>query len=136
MKSFMVQTVEHEETNYSLDIVARSLEDITLYTPLLTQADKVVGAQFYYTNPLVYMLVKKLDEAACARLYGDYYLVNTQLEHDHDFISNVAAVNSVFLEKIGSYRDVCDELFDNFEDFYNKYGLYLIGIDISDSDSV
>ena len=127
--SFFTQTLLQEETGYSVEVVANSLEAMRKYTPIFTQADKIVGAQFYYSNPILYLVASTLDVANCACLYGDYYLVNHTVEHEHDFIADVAAINEVFLKQIGSYREKHTVVASDFDTLHDETGLYLVAID-------
>ena len=130
MNSIFSQTCVHDETGYSLEIVSSSSELMSAFTPAFMETDKIVGAQFYYTNPIMYMLVEEFDKRFCARLFGDYYLMGTGDGAKHKLFSGIAAVNSVFLERVGSYASHATELAENLNSYQEKYGLHLVGIDI------
>lgn len=131
MKSTFSQMCVHEETGYAFEVVSIDAEMISKFTPIFQEADKVIGAQFYYTNPVLYMLIDDLDEDACACMYANYYLINTSGDHSHEFVPGIAAVNYVFLERIGSYKENASKLGENFEAFRRAHGLYLVGIDVN-----
>lgn len=135
-KNFISSLYQHSETDLHLEIVSENTEMIDKWSSVFIQSDKIVGAQFYYTNPILYMLLNETDaQSSC--LYDNIYLMNMEnIDPNHpNFIQDASAVNHNFLEQIGSYYDKIDHLSANLLDlYYNEYGLYLVGIAVGNDD--
>ena len=106
----------------------------------------IVDAQFYYTNPLMYVLIGDIAPGfAC--LYDNYYLIPPQLYDAIQLGDDFFAVNESFIKWIGSLSQLSEDsasvkapkkelqdpndepsIGDNLFDLYQKQGLYLIGI--------
>lgn len=136
-KHFVSSLYQHPETDLHLEIVSNQTEMIDKWSSIFIQSDKIVGAQFYYTNPILYMLMKSADTQNSACLYDNIYLMNVDKTdvNSSNFLRVASAVNHNFLEKIGSYFDRFDQITANLiEMYHHEYGLYLVGIDVGDQD--
>lgn len=134
MNQSFSQIYVHKETQYPIEIFSMSMDIISQWTEEFIRADKIVGAQFYYSNPILYLIGQDIDPETCARLYDNLFLMNVDKINPANFDPTITAVNSVFLEKIGSYAEHQRAVSSNFKDYHNKYGLYLVGINIEAGD--
>ena len=120
------QTIEHPATQHRLEIITESIDNVIDFTEIFVAADTVVGAQFYYTNPLMYVIVSS-DMERHPQLYGNIHLLRVE---DWEFIAHepIFAVNQNFIEAIGGITDhyVLDP--QTLTEQHEEYGLYLIGI--------
>lgn len=130
MNNSFAQVHIHEETNYKLEIVSSTQDVLSQWASVFIQADKIIGAQFYYSNPILYLLCENPDPDVHARMYGNLYLIDLDKMDDREFETSIAAVNSVFLTSIGSYSEAVPKVISNLKEYFDKYGLYIIGIDI------
>lgn len=128
------QLYVHPETGYIVEMVAQNLGMLETWESTIIDADKIIGAQFYYTNPILYLLGAGMDPLASAPLYDNYYLMNISKLQRDQFFPGIVAVNSVFLNQIGKYSEVSGELSQDIESYHNQYGLYLVGIDVGASE--
>lgn len=129
-QNFFFQMHVHAETKYKLEIISNALEDMAYWAPTIIEADKIVGAQFYYSNPILYLIGEDIDVANAACLYRNIYLININEMDTGQFYDSIAGINAVFLEKIGQYAEVASQISNNFPSYHATYGLYLVGIDI------
>lgn len=118
-------------TQYRLKVTAESLDLLSQFTEIFAHADDVVGAQFYYTNPILYVLLlpdEDMEHHAC--LYGNYYLLHIRSWETLEMAHDVIAVNQNFLDDIGSAEDTLMFNITELEKYHNEHGLYLVGIKI------
>ena len=121
--------------------------DIEKIKGVFSRANTIVDAQFYYTNPLMYVFVDEISPHY-AKLYENYYLIPPKLYDSMEINDSYVAVNSKFIEKISSlsqlsennidmkpnkepFMDAQDQLDSPTESLFNlhqAYGLYIIGI--------
>ena len=121
------QTYIHKKTGYAMEMISDDFNLIARFTGLFAKADDIVGAQFYYTNPLIYMIVEGEIEGAC--LYGDYYLLDIESWGEIVLQHPVLAVNQVFLERIGDPKGLFQEFeMSTFKKYHNIHGMYIVGI--------
>ncbi len=50
MSLIIEQTLKHKETHRALKLIAEDLENFLKFKEVFVAADKIVGAQFYYTR--------------------------------------------------------------------------------------
>ena len=133
MNSFFHQIVEHPLTQRKVDIIAESHALLCKFREQLLHVDDIVSAQFYYTNPLLYMFLNgNIEHHAC--LYDNVYLLNTSLWDEIEVEYPILAVNDLFVKQIGfDTTDKFSQLtnVDTLQIFREQSGLYLIGIDVS-----
>ena len=136
---------------HTLDILEVCLlnDDIVFETilPIFSKACEIVDAQFYYTNPLLFVLV---DESGCidfAKLFDKYYLIPPKLYNSLELNTECIAVNATFVKRICSLSqfspetpglntpnktlEVIDETAYSLTSLFRLYqekGLYIIGI--------
>ena len=107
------------------------------------EVDKIIGAQFYYSNPLLYFLIDEVHEEY-AELYEDYYLIPPQLYDVADFNLGIFAVNQEFLKQFGSFNQLeaagtkeankvfveggAGNILSNLFGLHHEHGLYMIGV--------
>ena len=106
---------------------------IDTFLEMFLQADKIIDAQFYYTNPLLYVIIDKIDGDATVKhgsLYDNYYLLNTESWHDIDAKYPVFAVNETFREQVAWTSEKTPNFFqaENLLQLHHACGLYVIGI--------
>ena len=133
MKSMHIQNFIHPQTHHEMDIIAEDLALISSFGDRFIQADAVVGAQFYYTNPLLFLLVSDEDVSRHAPLYGDFYLLRVEDWLNIELKYPIIAINDLFSERIGNTK----EIFSNFnmEKFiahHDSDGLYIVGIKVAE----
>lgn len=109
---------------------------------VFSKACEIVDAQFYYTNPLMFIFVDSEDCETYAQLYDNYFLIPPKLYNSLDLDVECVAVNTVFLEHICSLSQIGKATtrsleketekdinsFENIPKLYQDKGLYLIGI--------
>ena len=124
----------HSETQHPFWILSENYDLIHAHEKALLEADKIVGAQFYYTNPLVYVFLSpeklQADTEKHAALWGSYHLLNIKSYDKLVPLDNVMGINHVFIEQIGSalLSTKTDIDLSDFSAYHNKYGLYMVGI--------
>ena len=146
-----IHKIEQPHTLHLLELyVTSATVSVENYLSIFSKADEIVGAQFYYTNPLLYTLVDGQDCADYAQLYGDYFLIPPRFYDAIEMDFEVFAVNDEFIKQFGSFaqhnqeRASLKELNDEFTDKapdqgnhdildnlffrYQEKGLYVIGI--------
>lgn len=118
-------TIEQPATRHRLEIISESIQLIEQYTETFLSTDDIVDAQFYYSNPLLYLIINDVKDQRC--LYGNLYLLNVE---DWEFLTHepIFAINQVFAEKIDTikYSFVLDP--QHMIELHQTHGLYLIGI--------
>lgn len=122
------QIVAQSATAQHLEIFAESIDLINQWTHVFLEADAIAGAQFYYTNPLLFLLIAG-ETKRHAPLYGNHlYLLNVE---DWGLVTPthpVFATNQNFIEQIGSITDFYEHNPDKLFEDHIEHGLYLIGI--------
>ena len=135
MNAFFHQMVEHPLTQRKLDVVSESYELLCQYKDQLLRADDIVSAQFYYSNPLLYLLLDgETQRHAC--LYDNLYLLNTSMWDEIEIEHLILAVNDLFVQHIGfENTEKLSQLVNanTLKKFHENYGLYLIGISVGES---
>ena len=128
MNRLAKQIVTHAATEHRLEIFAESIDLINRWTDPFLEADAIVGAQFYYSNPLLFMPITG-DMKRHASLYGNHlYLLNIE---DWGLVAPthpVFATNQNFIEHIGPITDFYEHDPDKLFEYHVEHGLYLIGI--------
>ena len=146
-----IHKIEQPHTLHLLELyVANAYANVETYLSTFSKADEIIGAQFYYTNPLMYILIDAEDCADYAQLYADYFLIPPRFYDAIGMDFEVFAVNDEFIKQFGSFsqhtqeRVPLKELNDEFTDKaadqgnhdildnlffrYQEKGLYVIGI--------
>lgn len=122
------QIVAHPTTEHHLEIFAESIDLINQWTHVFLNADAIAGAQFYYTNPLLFMPIAGATERH-APLYGDHlYLLNIEDWGSVTPTHPVFATNQNFIEQIGPITNFSKHNPDKLLEHHLNHGLYLIGI--------
>lgn len=122
------QIVAHPTTEQHLEICAESIGLINQWTQVFLDADAIAGAQFYYTNPLMFIPIAGETERH-APLYGNHlYLLNVEDWGSVTPTHPVFATNQNFIEQIGPITDFSDHNPDKLLEYHLEHGLYLIGI--------
>ena len=147
----IIHKIEQPHTLHLLELyVTNTVANVEKHLSTFSKADEIVGAQFYYTNPLLYVLV---DDEACedyAELFADYFLIPPRFYDAIEMDFEVFAVNDEFIKQFGSLsqhsqervslRELNDEYIDKAPDQgnhdildnlffrYQEKGLYVIGI--------
>ena len=128
MNRLAKQIVTHPTTEHRLEIFAESIDLINRWTDPFLDADAIVGAQFYYSNPLLFMPITG-DMKRHASLYGnDLHLLNIE---DWGLVAPtypVFATNQNFIEHIGPITDFYEHDPNKLFEYHIEHGLYLIGI--------
>ncbi len=129
MNRLAKQIVMHPTTEHRLEIFAESIDLINEWTDSFLDADAIVGAQFYYSNPLLFMpIAGDMDMKRHARLYGNLYLLNIEDWGSVPLAHPVFATNHNFIEQIGPITDFYEHDPDTLLEDHLQHGLYLIGI--------
>ena len=146
MKGLQIRKVELPRTERLLEVSTESdYEDVEEWIPLFSKACEVVDAQFYYTNPLMFVPVDEDEVDLMVELYQNYYLIPPKFYDRMDLDLGVVAVNQIFLEIIGSLAtisqgaglvskhveytdDVFNEQLSSLFALYEQKGLYIIGV--------
>ena len=145
----MIYRIEQPHTYHLMEIWAT--EEVSTVDDIVkkfSRANTIVDAQFYYTNPLLYI---SCDEVSTeyAQLYEGLYLIPPKLYDTIEFGNGPLAVNSKFIEEIGSLSEMSDNIaspkplrqelmgpedqepsvLDSLFSLYQEQGLYIIGIE-------
>lgn len=116
---------------------------------VFSQAVEIVDAQFYYTNPLLFVFVNEAECKDFAELYDGYFFIPPRLYDAIDIAAESIAVNAEFIKQIGSLATISENearlnpaqdeynydpshesasVFNNIFQLYQEKGLYMIGI--------
>ncbi|MDE0087487.1 MAG: hypothetical protein OXU23_17325 [Candidatus Poribacteria bacterium] len=126
MIQLLKHIIEQPSTRHKLKIISESIEDAIDFTETFVAADNVVGAQFYYTNPILYLItVGDIRQHAC--LYGNLYLLSIE-EWEYLEYKPIFAVNQAFIDRIGSIADSYTFNPQTLIEQHLEHGLYLVGI--------
>ena len=119
-----------KKTHDQLEIIAETSEAIDKLTDQLILSDEIVGAQFYYSNPFLYLFLNpKEDLMPHGKLYHNIYLLSPQHWNHLDMQNGIIAVNQAFLDAIGGSKEFLNDFnIDTLTQHHNEIGLYLIGI--------
>lgn len=144
-----IRKIEQPHTKHLLEIgVENDRFDIQAVTPIFSEACTIVDAQFYYTNPLLFIFV---EPDACddyAQLYGDYFLIPPRYYDTIDIDTDCIAANAVFIDHICSLSGLSEEeprlkhshkelqersdtapnTLNSLFELYQEKGLYIIGV--------
>ena len=132
MKSMHIQNFIHPQTYHELDIIAEDPGLIHQFADTLVDADAVIGAQFYYTNPLLFLIVEG-EMNRHAPLYGDYYLLRIEDWLHLELKYPIIAINNLFSEKIGNPKEIFNTFnMETFREHREADGLYIIGINVKE----
>lgn len=120
-----------QETHHTYQIYASEIAEINKHKTEFQNAIRVVDAQFYYTNPLLFFCVRDIsnvDLSDWGQLWGAYYLVNITDIEEVLFKEEIFAVNERFLEQIGNLDTVMEDENFSFLALHEKHGLYVVAI--------
>lgn len=148
-KQITVYKLEQPYTFHVMEICSiAEISDIEKVKAMFSRANMIVDAQFYYTNPLLYIFLDDGIEKDFAQLYENYYLIPPRFYDSIEINDDYFAVNQTFISKIGSLtqfseesatvkpprkelqalEDQGDSIHDSYFDLYQSHGLYMIGI--------
>ena len=141
----VIYTIEQPYTQHAMEVSSTvGISDIEAIKDIFMTANMIVDAQFYYTNPLMYVFV---DEVLpdFAKLYENYYLIPPRLYDSIDIDYSYFAVNERFIDSISSLlmisgkehvkkelqapEDQPTSLLDSVFNLYQEHGLYVIAIE-------
>ena len=110
------------------------------------KACMIVDAQFYYSNPLLFVFIEDVPSYA-AKLYDNYYLLPPKFYDTIDIDTSHIAVNAEFIKHICSLTQLTEDAslkgerkelqapedsdpgpLNSLFTLYQEYGLYIIGI--------
>ena len=144
-----IRKIQQPHTKHILEIcVANDKIDISKIVSDFSRACTIVDAQFYYTNPLLFIFVDPMDCSEFAQLYVDYFLVPPRYYDAIEINTDAIAVNASFIHQICSLNEFSEEdpsLKQTHKEFqenvdtqpsplnslyqlYQDKGLYIIGI--------
>ena len=144
-----IRKIEQPHTKHIMEVCASDDKfDIQEVTTTFSKACTIVDAQFYYTNPLLFVFVKKEDCTEFAHLYADYFLIPPRYYDTIDIDTNCIAANAVFIDHICSLSGLSEEeprvkhsqkelqeredtaphTLNSLFELYQEKGLYIIGI--------
>lgn len=141
----VVYKMEQPYTAHIMEVSSTvGASDIASVKDIFMTANMIVDAQFYYTNPLMYVFVDNILPDF-AKLYENYYLIPPRLYDAIDIDYSYFAVNQRFIETISSLllisgkeqlkkalqapEDQPTSILDSLFNLYQEAGLYLIGIE-------
>lgn len=144
-QEIVVYKIEQAYTAHIMEVSSIvGVSDIASLKDIFREANMIVDAQFYYTNPLMYVFVDNVLPDF-AQLYENYYLIPPRLYDTIDIDHSYFAVNERFIEKISSLllisgkeqlkkelqapEDQPTSILDSVFNLYQASGLYLIGIE-------
>lgn len=120
-----------EKTEHVFEIVSDALDLLDFNKEDLKAALTAVDAQFYYTNPLLFLIVKdasKLDTSKWGHLWGKYYLVHIASKLTFESIYPVMLMNQTFVERFEAIERVMEDDVLDIEKWHTQHGLYVIAI--------
>lgn len=145
----MIYRIEQPYTYHLMEIWAtKEVSTIDDVMTKFSRANTIVDAQFYYTNPLLYISCDEISPQY-AKLYEGLYLIPPKLYDTIEFGDGPFAVNSKFIKDIGSFQEMSDNIatpkplrqelmgpedqeksvIDSLFNLYQKHGLYIIGVE-------
>lgn len=144
-QQMIVYKIEQPYTQHLMEVSSSvGASEIEAVKNIFTQANMIVDAQFYYTNPLMYVFVDNILPDF-AKLYEDYYLIPPRFYDIIDIDESYIAVNECFIETISSLvllsgneqvkkelqapEDQPTSVIDSLFNLYQEVGFYLIGIE-------
>lgn len=144
-QEIVIYKIEQPYTAHLMEISsAVGVSDIESIKEIFMRANMIVDAQFYYTNPLMYVFVDTILPEF-AKLYEGYYLIPPRLYDSIDIDYSYFAVNERFIETISSLllisegeqvkkelqapEDQPTSILDSLFNLYQEAGLYLIGVE-------
>lgn len=149
IKQLTIKKIEQPYTKHILEIgVADDKFDANVLTPIFSKACTIVDAQFYYTNPLMFVLSTPEQCKEFALLYDNYYLIPPRFYDTIDINLNCLAVNYRFVQDVCSLallaesepqlkhsqkeldnpQETPPNRLNSLFDLYQQKGLYVIGI--------
>lgn len=141
-QNVIIQRLEQPYTAHLMEICSTGeVAERAQMQSIFSKANMIVDAQFYYSNPLIYILLSGEVSTHYANLYANYYLLPPKIYDSLTFDTNHIAVNAKFLDDIGSIADLLSghnnrkelELNEGKADnslfgLYQSFGLYIIGV--------
>lgn len=148
-QEIVVYKIEQPYTKHIMEVSSTvGVSDIKSIKYIFCRANMIVDAQFYYTNPLMYVFVDNILPDF-AKLYENYYLIPPRLYDAIDIDESYVAVNERFIETISSLLLISEKekskealqapedqptyILDSMFTLYQESGLYIIGIEWSGS---
>jgi hypothetical protein len=135
----MKNTIIHEEmvtvegivdkTEYPFQIFSDNMALVDEHKARLKTALNIVDAQFYYTNPLLFVILKDasaLETSKWSPLWKNYYLTKMDIGMYLDRMHPVMLANQTFIEQVGSIQNIIDNL-DTVRLQHEK-GLFVVAI--------
>lgn len=146
-KQMFIYKLSQPHTQHVMEICSTvGAAELSQVKEIFSRANMIVDAQFYYTNPLMYVLIDSVS-SDLARLYENYYLIPPRFYDAIQLNEDFFAVNEMFVKTIGSLSQLSEEsgglkaprqelknpknepsIEDSLFELYQQKGLYLIGI--------
>lgn len=143
-----IHRIEQPYTFHLMEIWAAKDVLTDDFVAKFSRANTIVDAQFYYTNPLLYILCDEVPPQY-AQLYEGLYLIPPKVYDTMELGHGPFAVNEKFIEEIGSLPEMSDNIaspkplrqelmgpeaqvksdIESLFDLYQEHGLYIIGIE-------
>ena len=130
MKPFFSLTETLPKTEHVYQIYTNEVDSMVASKAQLEHAINVVDAQFYYTNPLMFIIMEDSSELNldnCGHLWGDYYLLNIFDIEEYTPKTQIAAVNQTFMQQISDITAFFESDLD-IEALYLDHGFYVVAI--------
>ena len=157
--SLTICKLQQPHTKYIMEVgIVGDAVSLDAIKATFLKACMIVDAQFYYSNPLLFVFIEDVP-ADAAKLYDSYYLLPPKFYDTIDVDTSHIAVNAVFLKHICSLTQLTEDaslkgerkelqapedsdagMLNSLFMLYQEYGLYIIGIqgetdDISEAES-
>ena len=148
LQSFVAFNDTLPKTCHPYQICASEIADIDTHKADFEIAINIVDAQFYYTNPLLFVFVKSEECEEFAQLYGDYFLIPPRYYDALDLDTRCIAANFVFIDHIcmlselskdeprlkHSHKELQEQadtqpnMLNSLFQLYQEKGMYIIGV--------
>ena len=145
--SLTICKLQQPHTKYIMEVgIAGDAMSLDAIKATFLKACMIVDAQFYYSNPLLFVFIEDVP-ADAAKLYDTYYLLPPKLYDIIDVDTSHIAVNTVFLKHICSLTQLTEDtslkgerkelqapedsdagMLNSLFRLYQEQGLYIIGI--------
>ena len=144
-----VRKIEQPYTKHVIEAgVVDDKYDIQEVMPIFSKACMIVDAQFYYTNPLLFVFISEKESENFAQLYDNYYLIPPRFYDTISIEMDCLAINAMFIKHICSLVELAEEeptlkpttkelqeretsppnALHSLFALYQEQGLYVIGI--------
>ena len=145
-----IRKIYQPHTRHILEVcTSDSEEKLKEFTAAFSEACTIVDAQFYYTNPLLFVFVEPEDCVDYTCLFDKCFLIPPRFYDTIEIDVECLAVNAAFVKNVGSLSYVSqnaprlkqpkDEfgnsesqdhntIFDSLFRVYQEKGLYVIGV--------